>query len=147
MKVILLKDVPKVGQKYDVKEVSGGFARNFLLPQNVAMVATPKALESIEQKKKVEETEKKIHKNLLVKNIEDLNGVKITVKERANEQGHLFAGIHKEEIAKEIKSQTHLDIDPQFIEIESHIKETGEHEIKVSAENQKAVFTLAVEAK
>jgi len=147
MKVILLKDVPKVGQKYDLKEVSGGFARNFLLPQNAAMIATPKALENIEQKKKIEETEKKIHKNLLVKNIEDLNGVKITVKEKANEQGHLFAGIHKEEIAKEIKNQTHLDIEPQFIELESHIKETGEHEIKVEAENQKAVFTLEVEAK
>jgi len=145
MKVILLKDVPQVGQKYDVKEVSRGFANNFLFPQKNAEIATKKAMSRLEERKQVVDTEKKVQTDLMIKNVEDLNGVKIVMQEKANEQGHLFAGVHKEEIVPEIKKQAKLDIEAGMIDLEEPIKELGEHEISVSVGNKKSTFTLVVE--
>ena len=143
MKIILLKDAPKIGQKYDIKEVSDGFARNFLFPKNIAVMATPKTLKNIEEQKKASETEKKIHEDLLVKNIEDLKDVKITIEEKANKLGHLFAGIHKDKIAYEIKKQTHLDIPSEIIDTDN-IKEVGEHNINIVYKSKKIAFKLIV---
>ena len=145
MKVVLLQTVPKVGKQYEVKEVSRGFAQNFLFPQKLAEIATEKAMKSIEKKKQNSDVEAKIHEDLLIKNIVDMDGVTIIMQEKANEKGHLFAGVHKDEIVPEIKKQTQLEIDPEFIQLEEPIKELGEHEIEISAHNKSAKFTLKIE--
>ncbi|MCR4330824.1 MAG: 50S ribosomal protein L9 [Patescibacteria group bacterium] len=145
MKVILLRDIAKVGNKYDVKEISSGHVRNFLLPKGLVQIATDKALKAVEEKKKMSDTLRKTHEDLLIKNIESLKGETITMREKANEKGHLFAGIHKEEIVPEIKKQTRLDIDPEYIELSEPIKELGEHEITVSAHGKSVTFKLEVE--
>ncbi len=145
MKIVLLKNVPKVGKQYEIKEVSRGFAQNFLFPKKLAEVATEKIIKQIEKKKQNAEAEAKIHEDLLVKNIIDMKGVTVIMQEKANEQGHLFAGVHKDEIVPEIKKQTHLEIDPEFIQLEEPIKEIGEHEIEVSAHGKSAKFTLKIE--
>ncbi|MFC1720866.1 50S ribosomal protein L9 [Patescibacteria group bacterium] len=147
MKVVLLQTVPKVGKQYEVKEVSRGFAQNFLFPQKLAEIATEKAMKAIEKKKQNSDAEAKIHEDLLIKNIVDMSGVTIVMQEKANEKGHLFAGVHKDEIVPEIKKQTQLDIDPESIQLEEPIKELGEHEIEVSAHGKSAKFTLKVEEK
>ncbi len=131
MKVILLHDVPNVGRKYDVKNVSDGYGRNFLLAKNLAKIATIQAVQEIEKLKKQTEQEKEIHKDILEKNVESLEGVRLEIKEKANEKGHLFAGINKEEIAEILKKQKHIEIPPVMIELEQPIKEIGEHKIKV----------------
>lgn len=145
MKVILLHDIPKVGNKYDVKEISSGHVRNFLLPKGLVQIATDKALKVAEEKKKISDTLRKTHEDLLIKNIESLKGVEITMREKANEKGHLFAGIHKEEIVPAIKKQTRLDIDPEHIVLPEPIKELGEHEITVRAHGKSVTFKLEVE--
>ncbi len=145
MKIVLLQTVPKVGKQYEVKEVSRGYAQNFLFPQKLAEIATEKAMKSIEKKKQNFDAEAKIHEDLLVKNIEDMNGVTVIMQEKANEQGHLFAGVHKDEIVPEIKKQTQLEINPEFIQLEEPIKEIGEHEIEVSAHGKSAKFMLKIE--
>jgi len=144
MKIILLQNVSNIGQKYDVKEVSNGYARNFLFPKKLAEIATDKAIKNIEVLKKAHDTEIKIQKDLLVKNIEDLSDVVIEMKEKANEKGHLFAGVHKDEIVEEIKKQTQLDIHPDFIQLKEPIKEIGEHDIVVEAEGKKNKFKLKI---
>lgn len=146
MKVILIKDVPGLGKAYDEKIVTHGYGRNFLLARGLAKQASPSILIGINKRKAVVEAERKVQEDLIAKNIDDLKEIKITIKEKANEQGHLFAGIHKEEIAEEIKKQTHLDIAPDFIDLETHIKEVGEHPIKVSVNGKNAEFLLIVEA-
>jgi len=145
MKVILLHDVPKVGRKYDVTDVSAGYARNFLLPKSLAEFATEGSIKKYGQEKTQLESERKIQEDLLIKNLKDMDGITITVKEKANDQGHLFAGLHKEELVPIIKEQTHLDMAPGHIDLEKPIKETGEHSIKVSVGKEAAVFTLLVE--
>lgn len=131
MKVILLQDVPNLGRKHEVKNVSNGYARNFLIPRKLAKLATTQSIQAAEKEKKRLEQEKHIQKDILNKNIESLNGLRITVKEKANEKGHLFAGIHREEISRILKEQNHIDIPPELIELEKPIKEIGEYKIKV----------------
>lgn len=145
MKIILLRDVPKVGKKYETKEVPDGYGRNFLLKRGLAEIATTSAIKRVEEIKKNVEVEKKIQEDLLIKNMEDINGITITLKEKANEEGHLFAGIHKDEIISEIKKETRLDITPGYIELDKPIKKTGEFEIVISVNGKKAKFKLIVE--
>jgi len=140
MQVILFKDIPNVGKKYELKNVSDGFARNFLFPKKLAEIATKKAIEEIKKRKIVEDQEKDVQKSLLEKNLKGLNGVKISISEKANEKGHLFAAVHKEEIIKILKKQKQIDISEDMIDLDAPIKELGEHKIKIG----KSEFTLEV---
>ena len=69
MKVIFLQDVPRVGKKYDLKEVPDGYAMNFLLPRRLAVIATPKAIIELEVNKKKIAIEKEVQENLLLRNL------------------------------------------------------------------------------
>lgn len=144
MKVVLLKDTPKVGRRNDIKNVSDGYALNFLLPQGLAETATPKAIKRVELIKKQEADQKKIRQDLLLKNFGDLKGVKIEMEKTTNDKGHLFAAIHSAEIATAIKEQTRLDVLPEFIILSEPIKTVGEHEIEVKIEDRSVKFTLVV---
>jgi large subunit ribosomal protein L9 len=144
MKVILLKDVSKVGRRFDIKDVSNGHALNLLIPQGLAISATPEAVKRIELEKAKSEGQRKVQEELLVKNIKDLEGKTLTITGKANEKGHLFAGLHKEEIVAELNKQTQLSIDPSFIILEHPIKEVGEHTIEVKGGGKGAKFKLVV---
>src|SRR6185503_17278542 len=98
MRVIFLQDVPRVGKRHDVKEISDGYATNFLFPRKLAEPATPKAVSELEKRKKNIEIEREVQENMLLKNLEEIKGKSITIKAKADEKGHLFAQIHKKEI-------------------------------------------------
>ncbi|MCC7004931.1 hypothetical protein IT397_03375, partial [Candidatus Nomurabacteria bacterium] len=80
------------------------------------------------------------------KNIGDLDGITVTVEEKANDKGHLFAGVHKNEVVKFLKEQTRLDINESWIVMDKPIKTTGEFDIEVKpAEAKKsAKFKLVI---
>ena len=82
----------------------------------------------------------------MAKNLKDIDGITLTVKGKANEKGHLFAGLHREEIAQELQKQTELQVDPSFIAIEHPIKELGQHAIPVKAAGKSVTFKLVIEA-
>ncbi len=147
MKIILLKDIAKVGKRYDVKEISDGYAQNMLIPKGLAIIATPDALKRFELEKARDEGEKKVHHELLVKNIKELDGITVNLTEKANEKGHLFASVHKPEIVSAIEKQSRIQIAPEFIQLDKHIKEIGKHIIEVKAERMTAKFTLEIVAK
>jgi len=145
MKVILLNDVQKLGRKYDIKEVSSGYAQNLLIPTGLAVAATGEALKRYSQQKAALDGEWKIQDELLSKNLQGLSEFVLTVQGKANEKGHLFAGLHKAEIAKELEAN-HIMIDPEAIVLEHAIKEVGEHMIEVKAAGKSVKFKLIVEA-
>lgn len=147
MKIILLKDIAKVGKRYEVKEISDGYAQNMLIPKGLAIPATADALKKIDLEKSRDEGEKKIHLELLHKNLKDLDGVTVSVVERANEKGHLFASIHKPEVVQAIQKQTRIQIAPEHIMLDKHIKEIGSHIVEVKAGDKSVKFTLEVKAK
>ena len=131
MKIILSQDIIGVGRKGEVKNVSDGYARNFLLPNKLGQIATPSTIASAEKIRKQTEQDKDVQKDILEKNIKGLNGLKVQLKAKANEKGHLFSIIHPDEISKILKEEHHLDIPSKMIEIEKPIKELGEHILKV----------------
>lgn len=131
MKIILLRDVPNVGKKYEIKDVSDGFGRNFLLARNLAEIATTQTIQNIEKKRMQDKQMKEVDKDILEKNLDTLKGVRISIKEKANEKGHLFAAVRAAEIAKILKEQKHIEIPEDMIELEKPIKEIGEYKIKV----------------
>lgn len=143
MKVVLLKDVPKVGHRRDVKNVADGFALNYLIPQGLAETATDKVIMRVEAELAKEAVQQKIKQDLLLKNFGDLKGIIVTMERIANKEGHLFAAIHTNEIAEAIKEQTRLDVESSFIQTEP-IKSVGEHEIEVKIGDRAVKFTLIV---
>lgn len=145
MRVIFLHDVPRVGKKYDIKEVSDGYAVNFLLPKKLAITATPKTVAEIEIRRKEIVLEREVQADLLMKNLEEIKGKAITIKGKANELGHLFSAIHKKEIIEEMKEQNHADIGEEFLVLEKPIKKVGEFEIPISIKGKKSSFKLIVE--
>ncbi len=147
MKVIFLKDVPGVGRKYETKDLADGYAINRIIPQGLAIAATSAAVKRIELEKAKMEGERKVHEELMLKNLKEIEGITVTMTEKANEKGHLFAGIHKVEIIPAIEKQTRLQIAPEFLLLDKPIKETGDHKIEVQIKDKKVKFTLSVKAK
>lgn len=147
MKVILLKDVAKLGRKYDVKDVASGFALNFLIPQGGAKVATPEALKKVEAMQAIAAAERKVQEDLLAKNLHEIDGKEATLAAKANDKGHLFAALHKEDIVKAIKDSLGADVSTDFIVLEGNIKQTGTHDIEIKAGGKSATVKFTVEAK
>lgn len=130
IKVILKDTVPGHGKINDIVEVSEGFARNFLFPKNKAIIATPTAINKIEQEKKtIRSKENQIkQKNLSLK--ERLESLEIVIKKKAKE-GKLFGSLTQKEVSESL-SQKNLYIDPKKIIIKNHIKTIGNHEVMIA---------------
>lgn len=146
MKVILLKDVAKLGKKYDIKTVSDGYGINMLIPEGKAIIATPDAVKRIESEKKKANEEKMVQDKLLHDSLKTISGTTITVSGKANEKGHLFAGLHQSEVAEALAKELNISIDPNSIELKQPIKQTGDHDIKVSAGGKSVSFKLTIKA-
>lgn len=147
MKIILLQDVKGVGRKSDIKDVSDGYARNFLIPRKLAAFASESSVKMAEVSKKQEQAETEIRENLARKSIEMLKGAKLVITKKVNDKGHLFAALHADEICELIKSELNLAIEPENIHITKPIKEIGLHKLEVAIGKVKGEFELTLEAK
>lgn len=146
MKVILLKSVPKIGKKYEILNVAEGFAMNALFPRGLAEIATPKAISRLSEHKAAEEAERTVREELLVKSLADISANPLEIEVKANEKGHLFAGLHKEELAEVLKNQTRFDISPEYIELDKPIKEVGEHTVSIKIGKKEAELHVNIKA-
>lgn len=147
MKVILLKDIPKLGKKFDIKNVADGFGRNQLIPQGLAMLANKENEARLAKMKSRIESEDRVHEELTLKNLAALEGKRISVYGKANDEGHLFAGIHADEIVLELKKQLGADITADSLVLEKPLKSLGEFEAKVKSPFKTVSFTISVESK
>ncbi|MEK7390585.1 MAG: 50S ribosomal protein L9 [Patescibacteria group bacterium] len=146
MKVIFQHDLPKIGKKHQIKNVSDGYAVNFLIPNGHAILATPEAEKNVAKQKVIFEVGKKIQDNLLHKNLETISNTKLRIISKSNDKGHLFSGIHKEQIAVELLAQTNLEVPADLIQMEKPIKEIGEHKIKIGTEDKTAILIVEIVA-
>lgn len=144
MKIILLKDVAKVGRKYDIKDVADGYALNLLIPRGLAQTATKDSIARVEKLKSNDLADKKIQEELLLKNLEVIKKLKIEIKEKANDKGHLFAGVTKERIKEEITKATRLNLDVDSIVLDKPLKEVGEHKVSIEVQGKTADFTVNI---
>lgn len=144
MKVIFLKDVPRVGKRNDVKEVNDGYAMNFLIPKKLAELATMKAVNALEQQKKEMILERTMAEQALMKIMNEIKDKEVTIKGKANEIGHLFSSIHKKEIVEALKREHKIEINEDFLDLEKPLKETGEFEITVKVKDKKTTFKVII---
>jgi len=146
MKVIFFKDVPGVGKRFEVKDMSDGYATNFLLPRNLAVKATAQEVARLENIK-VEEIKKKQDKEAdLKKNLKKISEVVVEISAAANEKGHLFKGISREDVAIALKGANDIDLNPSYIVLEKPIKEVGDHKVSVKIGDSNGFFTVKIKS-
>ena len=143
MKVILTTDVPKLGKQGDVVQVSDGYARNYLLPRNMAIEASAARLQELEQKNQQLEKRRKKEEQMAQSIKEQIEGQRFVVKARCGESGKLFGAVTSKEIADAIKARYKVDIDKKRIEIKEPIKQLGEYPVRIRL-HQKAIADVTV---
>jgi large subunit ribosomal protein L9 len=130
MKVLLLKDVFKLGRAGDVKRVADGYGRNFLLPQGLAVLATPGALKQVDHIK----TQATIQRNALNEELgevaEQLKGTRLSFTARASETGKLYGSISTQMIAESLSEKTGVEINKRQI-FTQPLKSVGEHNVEI----------------
>lgn len=145
MKVILLHDVPKIGRKFEIKNVADGYARNLLIPKKLAEPATPESERKVAEMKKRHEEELRINEELLFKNISSLKDVRVTLKAKADESGHLFKGIKASEVLSALKTEAHIDLDAKYLVFEKPLKTAGEHKLSAGVPGKMVEFVVVVD--
>src|SRR5215217_9688513 len=104
VKLLLKESIKNVGRVGDVVEVSPGYARNYLLPHDLAVQPTPNNIKKIElRRKEIEKQERELREQQAAL-LKQLEGVEVTLERKANEQGHLFGGVSATDIAKALQS-------------------------------------------
>lgn len=146
MKILLLKDVPKVGKKYDIKDVADGFARNSLFPKKLAEPATGDTVKRILRMKQEAARAGEVATDLLTQNLAILNSKIITIKAKTNEKGHLFSAIHKKEILEAIHRDLGISISEDALVLDKPIKETGEHVLEAQVGGVKSRCVLDIKS-
>jgi large subunit ribosomal protein L9 len=147
MKVILLKEVPGLGGPGTVKDVADGYARNFLIPRGMAMVATEANLASLEQKLRAEKERQSRQLKEAEALARKLDGLEVTIKAKAGEQGRLFGAVTTADIARELSRVAGVEIDRHRIDLEAPLKLLGRYEVRVRIPPQhQARVTVSVEA-
>lgn len=129
MKVVLIADVPKLGNRGTVVEVAEGYARNYLLPRGLAVEATAGRLKELNLEKKRQEAKKSQELEQARRLRQLLDGAAVKVTTRAGEKGKLFGSVTNKEIAQAIKNTFHADVDRRKIELKEPIKALGSYEV------------------
>ena len=145
MKVILKEDVQNLGQQGDVVEVKSGYARNYLMPQKLAILFTKQQKKSIEEAQRVEERKLEREKDqleLVLKQVEDLS---LSLKMQSEEDSKLFGSVTKRDIVK-LLEENGITLDKKYVDLSSPIKTLGEHKVNiVFTKEMSASFILTVE--
>ncbi len=144
MKVILQRDVARLGKRHTIVTVPDGYALNKLVPQGLALPATPEAIKRLETvKKEVTAHKTVVHETIMA----SLEAVKkaggVTVSAPSNAQGHLFKAVHESEIVAALKALGH-HIDPASLRISEPIKSLGEHTVSVVVGGQPHPLTVII---
>jgi len=145
MKVILKEDVQNLGQQGDVVEVKPGYARNYLMPQKLAILFTKQQKKSIEEAQRVEERKLEREKDQLESVLKQVEELSLSLKMQSEEDSKLFGSVTKLDIVK-LLEENGITIDKKYVDLSSPIKTLGEHKVNiVFTKEMSASFTLTVE--
>ncbi|MGE5396409.1 MAG: 50S ribosomal protein L9 [Chitinophagales bacterium] len=131
MKLILLVDVPKLGSKGKVIDVSDGYARNYLLPKGLAVEASEARLKELDNTLKRSEQKKEKEEDKARKTAAIINQRSITIKAKCGDGGKLFGAITSKEISEAILSQFKVNVDKKKIEVKEPMRHLGEYSVTI----------------
>ena len=147
MKVILLRDVAKIGRRFDVVTVPDGFALNKLIPKNLAQAAT------VENIKRLQNQSQKVQKDQASQEagfheaLSKLKDTEVTITVEANNEGRMFQGLKADAIAMAVKEAVGYDLEAEHIIMKTPIKTVGEHEVELVSGKVHGVLVLNITAK
>ena len=147
VRMLFLQDVPPRYLAGEVKEVTRGYARNYLVPQGLAVIASPEHMKRVAKVKAVAEVKRQAvvlkHSELVSR----INGSTVTLKVRAGEGGRLYGSITNMSIADQIKREIGVEIDRRLIELPDPIRALGTFKVPVKfSGDQAATVTVQVES-
>jgi large subunit ribosomal protein L9 len=131
VKVILAKDIDNLGYKGDVITVADGYARNFLVPKGMALLATRGALKQAEQMRRAREEADRKQMEAAAARVAVLGASPVYISARAGEAGRLFGSVTKADIARAVEDQLEEKIDRHDVRLEDPIRQLGKYEVQV----------------
>ncbi len=148
MQVILKKDVQNLGEAGDIINVKDGYARNFLLPQAVAEVATEGALQNREKNiARIKAKQEKLHKEALEKAAAIEKFAKLELSAKAGESGKLFGTITTKKLTEELAAKTGIEVDRKTVSLNAPINKIGEYTMLIKLTSKvKCELTVVVSA-
>ena len=130
MKVLLIKDVYKLGRAGDVKRVADGYGRNFLIPQSFAVLATPGALKQVEKIRKQAAEKRALLNNEMSAVADKLASLSLTFAAKAGETGKLYGSITSQDLVDSIKAKSGIEIKKQQVDMQP-LRTLGEHKAHI----------------
>ncbi|MDZ7674685.1 MAG: 50S ribosomal protein L9 [Acidimicrobiales bacterium] len=144
MKVILRQDVDQVGRRGDLVDVADGHARNYLIPQGLAMRATAAAEAQADQMRKAAEARDTKAVEAAQEVATALVPTPIHITAKAHQGGTLFGSVSETDVVEAVKAQTDIELDRKAITIEEHIKEAGTHFVMAKLHHE-VQFPITIE--
>lgn len=131
MKVVLLQDVKSQGKKNDIIEVSEGYARNFLFPKKLAIVADAKAINDIKSKESSEKHRVEVERQKARELADKLGAASVKIQQDAGNEGKFYGAVTSKDIQEALKKQLGIDVDKRKIMLENPIKAFGTYKVDV----------------
>ncbi|MBU4360559.1 50S ribosomal protein L9 [Candidatus Parcubacteria bacterium] len=146
MKIILLKNIKKLGNSGDIVDVKNGYAMNFLIPQKIAVSATQEEIKKLQELKDKKQQKKIKLDSDLEKIIKKIENKKIKILKLASDKGKLFSAVTLDEILTALKNNFKVDLNKRKIKIDPlrGIKEVGEHKIEFKIGKDKIQLIIDV---
>ncbi len=145
MKVILLRDVPGVGQKGSVKNVADGYAMNFLIPKRLAEAASIEKVAELEKRQSEVQAARKLQEAEWTEQAKRLRGASVTLRTESNEKGQLYSQVHQSSIAARVAKELGVTIPAEAFILAAPIKSLGRADIEIRLGEKRVPFTVFVE--
>ncbi len=145
MKIILAKDVESLGHKGDVVTVADGYARNFLVPKGLALIASKGALKQAESMRRAREEADRRDRDEAAKRVAVLGAQPVYISARAGEGGRLFGSVTNSDVARAVEEQLGEPIDRHKVRLEDPIRTVGTHHVDIHLHHEvNAMVTVEV---
>jgi large subunit ribosomal protein L9 len=131
MRVILLQDVKKIGQKGQIVNVKDGYGRNFLIPRGLAVEADEGSMRQLQHQQNVIQEKKDRQMSEAQRIKEKLEDIQVIIEAKTGEKGRLFGSINAGDIAEAIEKSARVEVDKRKIELDEPIKNLGEYQVSI----------------
>lgn len=144
-KIVLLEDIPHLGKKHEVKSVKFGFAKNWLIPQKLALLGLPHIINQLQSQQALKEQKIKKETESQESLMKELDDFTLRFRPKKTTKGTLYAAIDEKMIAEKLKEKG-INIDEKYIKLETPIKKVGEYEVPVIfSENSKVSLKIIIQ--
>ena len=146
VKLLLKESIKNVGRVGDIVEVSPGYARNYLLPRDLAVQPTPNNVKKVEERRKEIERQERERREQQERMIKQLEGIEVHLERRANEQGHLFGSVTATDVARGLQAQN-FNVEPEDVNLPGKLDQVRDYTVTIKfAEDLAAEIKVWVHA-